>query len=70
MNFADLLIKGKESLGNLVTKFKVKSVTLEKKGTSTLGGREVWFDRDVVRLNYDRRGESLGVFQGDDKVLV
>lgn len=70
VNFADLLIKGKESLGNLVTKFKVKSVTLEKKGTSTLGGREVWFDRDVVRLNYDRRGESLGVFQGDDKVLV
>lgn len=70
INFADQLIKGKESLGNLVTKFKVKSVSMEKKGTSTLGGREVWFDRDVIRLNYDRRGESLGIFQGDDKVLV
>lgn len=70
VNFAGLLIKGKESLGNLVTKFRVKSVYLEKKGSSTLGGREVWFDRDVLRLNYDRRGESLGIFQGDDKVLI
>lgn len=70
INFADQLIKGKESLGNLVTKFKIKSICLEKKGSSTLGGREVWFDRDVLRLNYDHRGESLGVFQGDDKVLV
>lgn len=70
INFADQLIKGKESLGNLVTKFRVKSICLEKRGSSTLGGREVWFDRDVIRLNYDRRGESLGIFQGDDKVLV
>lgn len=70
INFADQLIKGKESLGNLVTKFKVKSISLERKGSSTLGGREVWFDLDVLRLNYDRRGESLGVFQGDDKVLI
>lgn len=70
INFADQLIKGKESLGNLVTKFRIKSICLEKRGTSTLGGREVWFDRDVIRLNYDRRGESLGIFQGDDKVLI
>ena len=70
VNFADQLIKGKESLGNLVTKFRVKSVSLERRGSSTLGGREVWFDPDVLRLNYDRRGRSLGVFQGDDKVLV
>ena len=70
INFADQLIKGKESLGNLVTKFKVKNVSLEKRGSSTLGGREVWFDRDVIRLNYEHRGESLGIFQGDDKVLV
>lgn len=70
INFADQLIKGKESLGNLVTKFKIKNVSLEKRGSSTLGGREVWFDRDVLRLNYDGRGESLGIFQGDDKVLV
>ena len=70
INFADQLIKGKESLGNLVTKFRIKSVSLEKRGSSTLGGREVWFDRDVLRLNYERRGESLGIFKGDDKVLV
>lgn len=70
VNFSDLAVKGKESLGNLVTKYQIKNISLEKRGTSTLGGREVWFDRDVLRLNYDGRGESLGVFQGDDKVLV
>lgn len=70
VDFAELALKGKESLGNLVTKFQVKSVTLEKRGGSTLGGREVWFDRDVLRLNYDGRGESLGIYQGDDQVLV
>lgn len=70
IDFASQAIKGKESLGNLVTKYKIKNVSLERRGSSTLGGREVWFDRDVLRLNYDGRGESLGVFQGDDKVLV
>lgn len=70
IDFARQAIKGKESLGNLVTKYKIKNVSLEKRGSSTLGGREVWFDRDVLRLNYDGRGESLGIFQGDDKVLV
>ncbi|MDE5924858.1 MAG: DNA gyrase/topoisomerase IV subunit A, partial [Muribaculaceae bacterium] len=70
VDFAQLALKGRDSLGNLVTKFPVKSITLEKRGGSTLGGREVWFDRDVLRLNYDARGESLGVFQGDDLVLV
>ena len=70
VNFAELKPRGKESLGNLVTKYQIKSVVLEKAGTSTLGGREVWFDRDVLRLNYEGRGESLGVFQGDDLILV
>lgn len=70
VNFAELDIKGKESLGNLVTKYQIDDVRLVEKGTSTLGGREVWFDRDVLRLNYDGRGESLGVFQGDDLVLI
>ena len=70
VNFAELDIKGKESLGNLVTKYQIEDVRLVEKGSSTLGGREVWFDRDVLRLNYDGRGESLGVFQGDDLVLV
>lgn len=70
VNFAELDIKGKEALGNLVTKYQIADVKLIEKGRSTLGGREVWFDRDVLRLNYDGRGESLGIFQGDDKVLV
>lgn len=70
VNFAELDIKGKEALGNLVTKYQIADVRLIDKGRSTLGGREVWFDRDVLRLNYDGRGESLGIFQGDDKVLV
>lgn len=70
VNFSELAVKGKESLGNLVTKYQIKSITLEKRGSSTLGGREIWFDRDVLRINYDGRGESLGIFQGDDKVLV
>ena len=72
INFSDLAVKGTESLGNLVTKYKIESkgITLEKKGASTLGGREVWFDRDVLRLNYDGRGESLGIFHGEDLVLI
>lgn len=70
VDFAELDIKGKESLGNLVTKFTIQSVSLDKKGTSTLGGRDVWFDRDVLRLNYDGRGELLGSFLGEDLVLV
>ena len=70
VDFAQLEIKGKEALGNLVTKYQIADVKLLEKGKSTLGGREVWFDRDVLRLNYDGRGQSLGVFQGDDKVLV
>lgn len=70
VDFAQLEIKGKEALGNLVTKYQIADVKLLEKGKSTLGGREVWFDRDVLRLNYDGRGQSLGVFQGDDRVLV
>lgn len=70
VDFAALDIKGKESLGNLVTKFAIQSASLDKKGTSTLGGRDVWFDRDVLRLNYDGRGDYLGSFLGEDLVLV
>lgn len=70
VDFADLAIKGKESMGNLVTKFSVQNVSFEKKGRATLKGRKVWFDRDVLRLNYEGRGELLGEFAGDDTVLV
>lgn len=70
LNFADLAIKGKGALGNLVTKNEIARITLKEKGTSTLGGRKVWWDRDVLRLNYDGRGDFLGEFQGEDLVLV
>lgn len=70
VDFAKLAIKGKQSQGNLVTKNEVHRFSLKERGASTLGGREVWFDRDVLRLNYDGRGEFLGEFQGDDQVLV
>lgn len=70
INFADLLIKGKEALGNLVTKNDIARISLKEKGGSTLGGRAVWWDADVLRLNYDGRGEYLGEFQSNDLVLV
>lgn len=70
INFANLAIKGKEALGNLVTKNDIARITLKEKGGSTLGGRAVWWDADVLRLNYDGRGEYLGEFQSDDLVLV
>lgn len=70
IDFAKLAIKGKQSQGNLVTKNEVHRFSLKERGVSTLGGREVWFDRDVLRLNYDGRGEFIGEFQGDDMILV
>ena len=70
IDFANLAIKGKQSLGNLVTKNEVHRFALKEKGSSTLGGRNVWFDPDVLRLNYEGRGNFLGEFQGDDLVLV
>ncbi|MBR5899083.1 MAG: DNA gyrase/topoisomerase IV subunit A [Muribaculaceae bacterium] len=70
VDFGELAIKGKQSQGNIVTKNEVHRFSLKEKGASTLGGREVWFDHDVLRLNYDGRGEFLGEFQGSDQVLV
>ena len=70
IDFADLAIKGKQSRGNIVTKNEVHRITLKERGASTLGGREVWFDPDVLRLNYDGRGDSLGEFNPNDLVLV
>lgn len=57
-------------MGNILTKADVHKISLKQKGSSTLGGRMVWFDRDVLRLNYDGRGEELGEFQSDDLILV
>ncbi len=70
VDFSNLAIKGRSSMGNLVTRNTVRSISLAAKGGSTLGGREVWFDRDILRLNYDKRGEYLGEFHNDDLVLV
>ncbi|MGN1245539.1 MAG: DNA gyrase/topoisomerase IV subunit A, partial [Muribaculaceae bacterium] len=70
VDLSQLAIKGKQSRGNLVTKNEIHRITLKEHGTSTLGGREVWFDPDVLRLNYDGRGFSLGEFLGNDQVLV
>lgn len=69
-DFSSLAIKGKTSLGNIVTKLPVQKVTLKEKGFSTLGGLKIWFDDSVLRLNSDGRGRLLGEFSGDDKILV
>ena len=69
-DFREISIKGRQSIGNLLTKNDVHKIGLKSRGGSTLGGRKVWFDRDVSRLNYDERGDSLGEFQSDDLILV
>ena len=69
-DFSDIAIKGRQSMGNIVTKNEIHKISLKEKGGSTLGGRQVWFDRDILRLNYDGRGEYLGEFHGNDQILV
>lgn len=70
VDFRDLLVKGKAAMGNVVTKNEVHHISLKEKGQSTLGGRQVWFDPDVLRLNYEGRGNYLGEFGSQDLVLV
>lgn len=70
LDFADVLIKGRDAKGNLVTKYAVKRVELKEKGLSTLNPRKIWFDDTVQRLNVDGRGELLGEFTGDDMLLI
>ncbi len=70
LDFADVLIKGRASKGNLVTKYPVKRIELKEKGVSTLKPRKIWFDDVVNRLNVDGRGELLGEFKGEDLLLV
>lgn len=69
-DFSDIAIKGRQSMGNIVTKNDIHKISLKEKGGSTLGGRQVWFDWDILRLNYDGRGDFLGEFHSDDWVLV
>jgi len=70
VDFGALAIKGRGARGNLVTKNEIYKVSLKERGVSTLGGRKIYFDWDVLRLNSDKRGDYLGEFQGNDKLLV
>ena len=69
-DLSELAIKSRSARGNVLTKYDVKSITLKQKGHSTLGGRKVWFDPDVLRLNYDGQGMYLGEFVEEDRILV
>ena len=69
-DFSEIMIKGRASKGNLLTKYQVTRIGLKSHGHSTLGGRKVWFDPDVNRLNYDDHGKMLGEFYDDDQILV
>ncbi len=70
LDFADLAIKGRGTKGNLVTKLSIKRIELKEKGVSTLKPRKIWFDDTVERLNVDGRGELIGEFRGEDKLLI
>lgn len=70
VDFSELAIKGRDSKGNLVTKYAVKKVDMKEEGVSTLAPRKIWFDDTVRRLNADARGTLLGSFKGDDKILT
>ncbi|HEY4540481.1 MAG TPA: DNA gyrase/topoisomerase IV subunit A [Faecalibacter sp.] len=70
VDFAELAVKGRSSKGNLVTKYPIKKIELKEEGVSTLAPRQIWYDPTVRRLNADERGELLGSFKGDDKILT
>ena len=70
IDFADIIIKGRVSKGNLVTKHAIKRVELKEKGVSTLKPRKIWFDDTIQRLNVDGRGDLVGEFRGEDRILV
>ncbi len=68
-DLGELTIKGRQAMGNILTKYEVHKISLKEKGVSTLGGRKIWFDPDVLRLNAESRGKYLGEFSGEDKIL-
>ncbi|WP_300439793.1 DNA gyrase/topoisomerase IV subunit A [Christiangramia sp.] len=70
LDFAEILIKGRNVKGNIVTKYSVKRIELKEEGVSTLKPRRIWFDDTVKRLNVDERGELLGEFRGEDRLLI
>ena len=69
-DFAQLAIKSKTARGNLVTKNSIARITLKSKGVSTIAGKDIWYDADIQKLNEDGRGQYLGQFEGEDKVLA
>jgi topoisomerase-4 subunit A len=69
-DFAAIAIKGRNSMGNIITKYPIKKIVLKSKGVSTLAGRKIWYDDILKRLNADSRGKYLGEFDGDDRVLT
>ena len=69
-DFSELAIKGKSSMGNILTRNPVQKISLKEKGISTLGGRKIWFDETVKRLNADSRGKYLGEFNARDRIMV
>ena len=68
--FSEILIKGKAARGNILTKENIHRISLKSRGHSTLGGRKVWFDPDVNRINYEEQGRLLGEFNDSDRILV
>ena len=70
LDFSELDIKGRGSMGNILTKHMVHKITIKEKGISTLQGQKIWFDWDVFRLNIDQRGELLGEFKAEDKIVI
>jgi len=70
IEFSDTDIKGKSSIGNILTRYPVHKIELKEKGTSTLGDKKIWWDPSIQRLNYDGKGECLGEFSEKDKILV
>ncbi len=70
LDFSTLAIKGRQSQGNLFSRYGIHKIVLKERGTSTLGGQDIWYDEDVRRLNADGRGVLLGEFKGDDRLIV
>ena len=70
VNFAEIAIKGRDAQGNILTRFAIHKISLKEKGGSTLGGKQIWWDKDVKRLNEEGRGTQLGEFNSKDKILV
>ena len=70
LDFSTLAIKGRQSQGNLFSRYGIHKIVLKERGTSTLSGQNIWFDEDIHRLNTDGRGVLLGEFKGDDKIVV